>query len=191
MTDTQTKEEFTEWMNNQKKIQLATYSNAARQVEMIVNATNGKGSLDALDMAGKENLAGKVLLDIANPLDFSNGMPPSLTVCNTSSLAEQIQQAFPDTKVVKSLNTLTAPLMVNPSLIPGDHSVFMNGNDAEAKDIVRALLNEFGWQDRNIIDLGDITSARGTEMILPIWVRLYGTLQTPMFNFNIVMVDKK
>src|SRR5690606_22561647 len=110
---------------------------------------------------------------------------------NTSSLAEQIQQAFPDTKVVKSLNTLTAPLMVNPSLIPGDHSVFMNGNDAEAKDIVRALLNEFGWQDRNIIDLGDITSARGTEMILPIWVRLYGTLQTPMFNFNIVMIDKK
>ena len=101
VTDTQTKEEFTEWMNNQKRIQLATYSNAARQVEMIVNATNGKGSLDALDMAGKENLAGKVLLDIANPLDFSNGMPPSLTVCNTSSLAEQIQQAFPDTKVVK------------------------------------------------------------------------------------------
>jgi predicted dinucleotide-binding enzyme len=144
------------------------------------------GSLAALELAGSNNLAGKILIDIANPLDFSKGMPPSLSISNTDSLGEQIQKAFPKTKVVKALNTLSAPLMVNPGLLAdGDHHIFICGDDAEAKSQVTASLQEwFGW--KNIIDLGDITTARGTEMLLPVWIRLWGALGTPMFNFKIV-----
>lgn len=138
-------------------------------------------------MAGSNNLSGKILLDIANPLDFSKGMPPSLFVCNTDSLGEQIQNAFPELKVVKSLNTMNAYIMVNPSLVPDDHNVFMSGNDANAKATVSKLLQSFGWKATTIIDVGDISTARGTEQLLPIWIRLWGALQTPMFNFKIVM----
>jgi predicted dinucleotide-binding enzyme len=141
--------------------------------------------LEALKLAGVRNLSGKILIDIANPLDFSQGMPPSLTVCNKDSLAEQIQRAFPEARVVKALNTMNCKVMVNPNLVPGDHDVFMSGNDATAKAKVTEILkNWFGW--RNVIDLGDITSARGTEMLLPIWLRLMGVLQTTNFNFRIV-----
>ena len=138
-----------------------------------------------LTTAGEPNLAGKVLLDIANPLDFSQGMPPTLLVKDTDSLGEQIQAAFPDVQVVKTLNTLSAPLMVNPkALADGEHSVFVSGNDADAKKDVVALLESFGHTD--VIDLGDISTARGSEMLLPIWLRLMGALNTPMFNFKIV-----
>ena len=142
-------------------------------------------SIAALEAAGRDNLAGKVLLDIANPLDFSQGFPPSLFVSNTDSLGEQIQAAFPELKVVKSLNTMNAFLMVDPrQLADGDHTVFVSGNDAEAKKTVTGLLESFGHTD--VIDLGDISTARGTEMLLPIWMRLYGALNNPMFNFKIV-----
>jgi predicted dinucleotide-binding enzyme len=152
----------------------------------VVNATQGAVSIDALKAAGEKNLEGKVLLDLANPLDFSKGMPPSLTVCNTDSLGEQIQRAFPRTKVVKTLNTMTALLMVDPARVGGgNHHVFVSGNDAGAKARVSGLLRQwFGW--REVIDVGDITTARGTEMLLPIWVRLWGALGTPFFNFKIV-----
>jgi 8-hydroxy-5-deazaflavin:NADPH oxidoreductase len=110
-----------------------------------------------------------------------------LTVCNTDSLGEQIQRAFPEIKVVKTLNTVNAMVMVNPLLVPGDHNLFICGNDSDAKDSVVNLLKTFGWKEVNIIDLGDITNARATEMLLPIWVRLYGKLQTPFFNFNVVV----
>ena len=113
-------------------------------------------------------------------------MPPTLSVCNDSSLAEQIQAAFPELKVVKSLNTMTAPLMVNPSLLSGDHNAFVGGNDVGAKALVVTILEAFGWKRENIIDLGDITSARGLEMYLPLWLRLYGGFQTPMLNIRIV-----
>ena len=131
-------------------------------------------ALAALDLAGESNLKGKILMDIANPLDFSKGMPPSLTICNTDLLGEQIQRAFPEVKVVKALNTLTASLMVNPlQLADGEHHIFVSGNDAEAKAQVNHLLRTwFGWQ--HIVDLGDITSARGTEMYLPIWLLAVG-----------------
>lgn len=178
---------FKDWQSLHPEIKLGTYDEAAVFGEFIVNATNGSGSLQALEMAGKANLANKIMLDIANPLDFSKGMPPSLLVCNTDSLGEQIQAALPETKVVKSLNTMNAYIMVNPALVPGDHNVFLSGNDAEAKTFIRELLKEFGWQEKNIIDMGDISTARGTEMLLPIWVRLWGALQTPMFNFNVAM----
>lgn len=177
---------FKDWQAAHPAIKLGTFKDAASFGEFIVNATSGAGSLEALNMAGTENLANKVILDIANPLDFSKGMPPSLFICNTDSLGEQIQKAFPEAKVVKSLNTMNAYVMVNPALLPGDHNVFMNGNDSTAKAEVRSLLQQIGWKEGNIIDMGDISTARGTEMLLPIWVRLWGALQTPMFNFHIV-----
>jgi len=179
-----------EWLKNNSKIQLGTYSESASFGEFLVNATSGMVSLDALKVAGENNIGNKVLLDISNPLDFSKGMPPTLTVCNTDSLAEQIQRTFPKSKVVKSLNTLTAMLMVNPGLLPEPTNIFMNGNDSGAKAEVKKLLMSFGWNDNDIIDMGDISTARGTEQILPIWIRLWGTLQTPMFNFKIVVGGK-
>ena len=177
---------FNDWHTKNPGIRLATFEDAAASGEFIVNATSGTGTLPALGQAGKENLSGKVLLDISNPLDFSKGMPPTLSVCNTDSLAEQIQRAYPALKVVKSLNTVTAAIMVNPALLPGDHHIFMNGNDGEAKARVKEVLQSFGWKEKNIIDMGDITTARGTEQLLPLWVRLMGLLKTPMFSFKVV-----
>ena len=161
------------------------FADAAAHGELVVNATAGATSVDALRLAGEANLDGKILVDIANALDFSRGMPPSLLVANTDSLGERIQRAFPDVKVVKALNTMTAPIMVNPGqLAGGGHAVFVCGDDPEAKALVTGILREFGWRD--VLDLGDLTAARATEMVLPIWLRLMGALQTPMFNFKVV-----
>ena len=169
--------------NGQRALQ-GTFADATAFGEIVFNCTSGAASLDALKMAGADNLKGKVLIDIANPLDFSKGMPPSLRVCNTDSLGEQLQRAFPETKVVKTLNTMNCQVMVNPSLVKGDHDVFVSGNDADAKAKVISILKDwFGW--KSVIDLGDITTARGAEMLLPIWVTLMGKLQTPAFNFKI------
>ncbi len=167
------------------KASQGTFAEAARFGETLFNCTSGLASVDALKLAGAANLNGKILLDIANPLDFSKGMPPTLSVCNTDSLAEQIQRAFPDVKVVKTLNTLNSKIMVNPSLVPGEHDVFVSGNDRAAKARATEILkNWFGW--KSVIDLGDITTARGTEQLLALWVRLLGTLGTANFNFKIV-----
>jgi len=176
---------FKDWYPNHSDIRFATFEEAASKSEFIINATGGGSTLKALELAGKKNLSGKVLLDIANPLDYSQGMPPSLLVSNTDSLGEQVQRTFPDVKVVKGLNTMTTYVMVNPALVPGDHNVFVCGNDESAKAKVKSLIESFGWKSKNIIDMGDITNARGTEQLLPIWVRLYGVLQNPMFNFKI------
>jgi len=174
------------WLETQPRVTLGTYAEAAAHGELVVCALSGQGALPGLLSAGVEALAGKVLIDISNPLDFSKGMPPSLSVANTDSLGEQVQRAFPTTKVVKTLNTVNAFLMVDPQqLAGGDHSMIVCGNDAGAKvEVTRILKEWFGWKD--VIDLGDITNARGTEMYLPLWVRLYGALQTPMFNIKIV-----
>jgi predicted dinucleotide-binding enzyme len=164
---------------------VGSFAESAAFGEIVFNCTSGTGSLSALTMAGEHNLNGKILIDVANPLDFSGGMPPALTVCNTDSLGEQIQRAFPAVRVVKTLNTVTAQVMVRPSLLPGEHDIFVSGNDAEAKARVTDILKTwFGWQ--SVIDLGDITTARGAEMLLPIWLRLYSVVQTPVFNFKIV-----
>jgi predicted dinucleotide-binding enzyme len=175
-----------EWlMATGGKARVATFAEAAEHGEIVINATSGTGSIEALELAGEQNLKGKILIDISNALDFSRGMPPTLTVCNTDSLGEQIQRAFPEVKVVKTLNTMNAYVMVDPAKVAGgDHDLFVSGNDASAKARVIELLEHwFGW--RTVIDLGDITTARGTEMLLPIWVRLLGALGTPMFNFKI------
>ena len=161
-----------------------TFAEAAQFGEVVLNCTAGTGSLEALEAAGAANLAGKILIDVANPLDFSRGMPPTLTVCNTDSLGEQIQRAFPGTRVVKALNTVNAAVMANSAHVPGDHDLFICGNDADARRAVVGWMREwFGW--RIIHDLGDISAARGMEMILPIWIRLMLTLGTPSFNFHI------
>lgn len=162
-----------------------SFAEAAAHGEMVVNATAGSGSLAALALAGADNLRGKVLIDISNPLDFSQGMPPSLFVGSTDSLAEQIQRAFPETHVVKTFNTMNANLMVNPQLVAGGaHTIFVSGNDAAAKAQVVELLRSFGWQD--IIDLGDLNTARGTEMVVPLWVTLFMKYGSPMFQFKVV-----
>ncbi len=163
---------------------LATYADAAAGAELVVNATNGQATLEVLGLAGADNLAGKVLVDIANPLDFSQGMPPTLTVKDTDSLGEQVQRAFPDARVVKTLNTMNADLMVHPDKLGRPHSVFVSGDDADAKQVVTGLLTELGHTD--VIDLGGIETARGTEMYLPLWLRLMGALGTAEFNIHVV-----
>ncbi len=175
-----------EWVQqNGKSASQGTFADAAAFGEINFNCTNGVASLDALKQAGEENLRGKILIDIANPLDFSHGMPPTLSVCNTDSLGEQIQRTFPDAKVVKTLNTVTCNVMVNPALVKGDHDIFVSGNDAAAKAQVSTILKEwFGWQ--SIIDLGDITTARSAEMLVGVWVTLMMKYQTPVFNFKVV-----
>jgi 8-hydroxy-5-deazaflavin:NADPH oxidoreductase len=160
-----------------------TFADAAVFGEMVFNCTGGMVSIDALNQAGAQNFKGKPLVDVSNPLDFSRGFPPTLSVCNTDSVAEQIQRTFPEARVVKALNTMTAALMVNPAAVPGSHDLFLCGNDADAKARVTELLRSFGWP--GVLDLGDLTAARGMEMILPIWLRLMGTLKTPIFNFHI------
>lgn len=168
----------------QETVQVGTFAEAAAFGEILFNATGGGVSIEALQMAGESNLNGKVLADISNPLHFSKGMPPSLFVSNTDSLGEQIQRTFPDVKVVKTLNTVTAAIMVNPrSVAVGEHDMFVCGNDADAKDQTVKVLKEFGWS--HIIDLGDLSAARGMEMYLPIWLRLWGALGSGMFNIRI------
>ena len=183
---TQTNEKAIEWTKqNGSKASHGTFAQAAGFGNILFNCTSGAVSLDALNLAGKENLNGKILIDVANPLDFSKGMPPSLTICNTDSLGEQIQKLFPEVKVVKALNTMNCNLMVNPSALKEDHDVFICGNNAGAKSEVASMLNRwFGW--KTVIDLGDITAARGMEMILPIWLKLMGAFKSPNFNFKII-----
>jgi hypothetical protein len=175
-----------EWVkSNGSRASNGTFSDAAAFGEVVFNCTAGNVSLAALKLAGSASLKGKVLVDVANPLDFSKGMPPTLTVCNTDSIGEQIQRTFPDVKVVKALNTMNCKVMVAPSLVPGEHNVFVAGNDAQAKAMVRGLLESIGWKGGSVIDLGDITAARGTEMMLPLWLRLYGLFPNQNFNFRI------
>jgi predicted dinucleotide-binding enzyme len=176
---------FAAWQAGHPPVRLSSFAQAAAPAELVVNATGGESSLDALTRAGAENLAGKVLLDVSNPLDFSQGRPPSLFVKDTDSLAEQIQRAFPEARVVKALNTMTAAVMVDPGRVGGgDHSVFVSGNDAEAKQTIVSLLRDFGHTD--VIDLGDLSTARGAEMYVPLWLRLMGSVGTPFFNIKVV-----
>jgi 8-hydroxy-5-deazaflavin:NADPH oxidoreductase len=169
------------------KASAGTFADAAAYGEVIFNCTKGVETINILNSAGERNLEGKILIDISNPLDFSKGMPPTLAVCNTDSLAEEIQRTFPAVKVVKSLNTMWCGLMVNPALIGGgDHSVFLSGDDADAKKQVSGILKSFGWVDKNIIDLGGINTARGVEMLLPLWLSIYGSTNNGAFNFKIV-----
>jgi 8-hydroxy-5-deazaflavin:NADPH oxidoreductase len=165
-----------------------TFEDAAKFGEMIFFCTKGEVDLDVIRLAKLQNFKGKIVVDITNPLDFSKGMPPTLFLSNTTSLAEEVQKAIPEAFVVKTLNVVSNEVMVNPHKFAEEVTMFLCGNDEKAKDEVRKILMKFGWTD--IIDLGDITGARGTEMLLPLWLRLWGTLQDGNFAFRIVRAKK-
>jgi predicted dinucleotide-binding enzyme len=176
---------FGPWHDQHPAVRVGTFAEAGVHGELLVNATSGGASLEVLRLAGADVMDGRVLIDVANPLDFSRGMPPSLSICNTDSLGEQIQRSFPALKVVKALNTTNASVMAQPASVGGgDHTLFICGNDAAAKATVTELVRALGWRD--IVDVGDITAARGTEMLLPLWLRLLGTFGSPVFNFKVV-----
>ncbi|HEY8594705.1 MAG TPA: NAD(P)-binding domain-containing protein [Devosiaceae bacterium] len=162
-----------------------TFADAAAFGEIVFLAVAGNAALDVVGGEVGANLVGKILIDVTNPLDFSHGMPPVLipALSNTTSLGEELQKALPRTRVVKSLNTMNADVMVDPGLIEGRHDVFVCGEDAGAKAEVVRLLQSFGWH--NAIDLGGISAARGTEAVLPLWLRLWGALGHPRFNFHV------
>ncbi|HEU4513187.1 MAG TPA: NAD(P)-binding domain-containing protein [Nocardioidaceae bacterium] len=164
---------------------LRAYADVAEGADLVVNATNGQASLVALDAVGSDALAGRVLLDVANPLDFAAGFPPTLTVKDTDSLAEKIQRAFPESRVVKSLNTVNCNVMVDPARVgDGQTTMFAAADDAEARGLVVSLLTALGWRD--VIEFEELSAARGMEMWLPLWVRVMARLGTADFNLRIV-----
>ena len=178
-------EPLSAWLGANEGVSLATFADSAASGEIVFNATSGEGALEALRAAGASNLAGKTMVDITNPLDFSKGMPPTLLVGNTDSLAEQIQREFPDARVVKALNIVSAPVMVDPgSVAGGDHHMLIAGNDDAAKTEVTRILEEwFGW--KHVLDVGDITAARGLEAYVILWVRMMMSLGTVGFNVKV------
>src|SRR5688572_18877793 len=171
---------------NGDKASIGTFEEAAKFGGIIFNCTKGDITLDVFKMAGTENFDGKTIIDIANPLDFSKGMPPSLIpeFSNTNSLGEEIQKLLPNANVVKSLNIVNCEVMVDAKKSGGDPTMFVSGNNPEAKAEVLEILKQFNWTD--IIDLGDITTARGTEMLLPIWLRTWMATGNGYFAFKIV-----
>jgi 8-hydroxy-5-deazaflavin:NADPH oxidoreductase len=189
VSETAQREKFAEWHTNNNKVQLATLADAVAHGEIIINALQGASTITALKSVEEASFDGKIIVDVSNPLDFSKGFPPTLLegLNNTTSLGEEIQKILPNAKVVKTLNTMWGGLMVNPAMIGnGDHSAFVSGNDADAKQKVKEILTSFGWMATNILDLGDITTARGVEMWLPIWLRIYGATNNGAFNIKIV-----
>jgi len=176
---------FSTWHDEHPEVAVGSFAEAGRYGEIIVNSTAGAASVDALRAAGAADMDGTVVIDTSNPLDFSNGFPPTLFVSNNDSLAETIQREFPGIRVVKAWNTVTAALMTNPKIVAdGDHSLPICGHDALAKASVTELLERFGWTD--VIDLGDLTAARAMESYLPIWLRLMQAVETPLFNTKVV-----
>ena len=163
-----------------------TFADAATHGEVVVNATGGIVSIDALTMAGADNLAGKPLLDLSNALDHSGGFPPEVRTTQAESNAERIQAAFPSARVVKWLNTMNNSVMTDPRQLPGPHTTFVAGDDADAKDVARGLLRDMGWTDDEIVDLGDLTGARGLELYLVLWLRMAGALGGSGFNIHVV-----
>jgi predicted dinucleotide-binding enzyme len=182
---TRTNEKALAWKEQTGELaSVGTFADAAKHGEILFNCTSGTVSLDVLALARTENLSSKILIDISNPLDFSKGMPPTLSVCNTDSVGEQIQRTYPTLKVVKSLNTCNCAIMVNPSLLPGEHDVFVGGDDADAKaQVTDILTNWFGW--KNVIDLGGIQSSRAVEMLMPFWLSMWGVNGNANFNYHI------
>jgi 8-hydroxy-5-deazaflavin:NADPH oxidoreductase len=161
-----------------------SFADAAAHGELVVNATAGLGSLDALRAAGADNLAGKVLLDVSNALDHSAGFPPRVAI-GDASVGEQIQHELPGARVVKSLNTMNCQVMVDPARLTEPHDVFLAGDDPAAKGVVTGLLESFGWPPEAVRDLGGISAARGMEMYIPLWLSLMQAAGTADFNIHI------
>ncbi|MEG3162408.1 NAD(P)-binding domain-containing protein [Sphingomonas sp. LB2R24] len=176
---------YTEWQKLNPTVRLVPFENAGTHGDLIINATAGAQSLTVLHLVGAESLVGKVLLDLAVPLDYSQGRPPRLLFANDDSLGEQIQRALPGTHVVKTLNTMHMNVMTDPSRVPGDHNVFLAGDDDRAKTIVKALLAEFGWPTAAMVDLGGIRQSRATEMYAPLLFSLMGLFDTSDLNIAV------
>jgi predicted dinucleotide-binding enzyme len=177
-----------EWLasvGRSRSARLGTFAEAAAFGALVINATSGDHSLEALSLVGDRHLHGKVLLDVANPIAPTESGPLTLTVANTDSLAEQIQRAFPQARVVKALNTVNAEVMVHPARLGEEHTAFVAGDDAEAKATVADLLRSFGW--KSILDLGGIEAARGMEMYLALWVAVARATGTSALNVRIVI----
>lgn len=175
---------FASWHQEHADVTLVPFADATEGADLVVLACSGDAALGVLESVGAERLAGMALLDVTNPLDFSGGFPPTLLVKDTDSLAEQIQRACPSARVVKSLNTMTASVMVDPRQLGSSSTVFVSGDDPEAKATVTGLLESLGHDD--VLDLGDLSTARGAEMLLPLWLRLMGSLGTAQFNIKVV-----
>jgi 8-hydroxy-5-deazaflavin:NADPH oxidoreductase len=175
-----------QWLQSvQDRAKVATFQEAAVHGDLLINATVGDKSIEALKRAEADGVGAKILIDTANELDFSKGMPPRTLASQDNCLAEKIQAAFPDLRVVKALNTIGAPVMVDPKAVGGgDHTAFIAGNDKDAKVRVTELLRSFGWSD--VMDLGDVSAARGPEMYMAMWLRLWGATQTGMLNIKVV-----
>lgn len=187
VTDTQGK--LADYLKANPKVSISSFADAAAKGDLVINVSKGANAVDVIKLAGAATMKGKIVIDITNPLDFSKGMPPSLIpeLSNTNSLGEEIQKLLPESKVVKTLNTMWNGLMLNPMMIGnGDHVNYICGNDADAKKQVIDLLKTFGWKESSILDIGDITSARASEAVLPIWLRVYGAKKSGAFNFRIV-----
>ena len=186
--ETAARADVAEWVAGHADVRLVALAEAGAHAEVLLNATSGDGTLAALQGAaeGATGLAGLVVVDVSNPLDFSAGFPPTLSVANTDSLGEQVQAAFPEARVVKTLNTVNAQVMVRPGALRGDHQVFVAGEDAGAKTVVTGLLGDLGWPSSAVVDLGGIRGARATEMYLPLWLALMGEVGSPVFNIGIV-----
>ncbi|MFI6488996.1 NADPH-dependent F420 reductase [Streptomyces sp. NPDC050564] len=161
-----------------------TFAEAAAFGEVVVNAVGGRVAVTALQAAGEEHLNGKVVLDVSNPLAFEDGQM-RLSPVESDSVGEQIQRSFPQARVVKSLNTVNCHLMVDPALVPGEHQIFVSGEDQSAKEQVTALLGEFGWPPQRVLDLGGIRTARAAEMYLPIWLTLFQQIGHSEFNVEV------
>jgi predicted dinucleotide-binding enzyme len=181
---TAAKDQYAAWAAGHQGVRLEAFEDAAGDAPLVVNACAGAATLDVLRRVGAERLAGRVLLDISNALDHSGGFPPTLFIKDTDSMAERIQRAYPDARVVKSLNTMNAALMADPGRLPEATTVFVSGNDPDAKAVVTALLTEMGHSD--VLDLGDVSTARGPEMYVALWLRAWGALGTLDFNIKVV-----
>ncbi len=176
-----------DWVDSTEGLQLGTFADAAQFGEIVFNCTLGSGTLPALKLAGEKNLGSKILIDVSNPLEYSKNHYPTLFVCNTDSLAEQIQRTYPKVRVVKCLNTLTCQVMIQPENLSSETNLFIAGNDEDAKtEVQNFLARNFGWSLDSFIDLGDISGARSAEMTVLLWIRIWSALQSPVFNYKIV-----
>jgi 8-hydroxy-5-deazaflavin:NADPH oxidoreductase len=180
---------FAEWQSKNHTVQLGTFAQSAALGDIVVNALNGGATITALNSCKSSDFDNKIIIDISNPLDFSKGFPPLLIegLNNSNSLGEEIQKTLPNAKVVKTLNTMWSGFMVNPTMLnDGNHINYICGNDTESKAKVIAILKDFGWKNECILDLGDITNARGTESTLLLWTRIFAATQSGAFNMSIV-----
>lgn len=180
---------FEQWLDEHPELELLPFSECVRNADVVFNCTPGLMTLTILTGIPERDFTDVVVVDVSNPLDFSKGMPPSLNPVNTDSLGEQIQHYLPKAFVVKALNTVNYRVMVDPAILGDKHQLFVCGDHPEAKKKLASLLQEFGWLESQILDLGDLTHARGMEMMLPLWVGVWQVLGTTRFNFGVTSVD--